>query len=44
MDFSGPLALQQHARRHTGEKPYKCEICGKQFAQGTALSMSNSYP
>lgn len=42
-DFSGPLALQQHERRHTGERPYECEMCGKRFAQGTALSGFTRY-
>jgi uncharacterized Zn-finger protein len=25
--------IQTHQRRHTGEKPFKCDICHKRFAQ-----------
>ncbi|OZC06401.1 zinc finger, C2H2 type [Onchocerca flexuosa] len=34
--------MNVHKRRHIGEKPFKCKVCGKEFSDVRSLNRHNS--
>ena len=38
VDFPTHYGLMQHARTHTGERPFRCNVCGRHFAQRSTLT------
>jgi len=37
--FSDRSSLRSHMRQHTGEKPYKCDVCQHEFRQVSNLNV-----
>ncbi len=37
LSSSVPFPFQEHLSKHAGDKPYKCEVCPKQFNHKTDL-------
>ncbi|KAH7102632.1 hypothetical protein BKA62DRAFT_788553 [Auriculariales sp. MPI-PUGE-AT-0066] len=36
--FARPCELKAHATKHTGERPYPCPLCGRQFSTASNVT------